>query len=400
MSDFKVEVVQLGAVTKHPNADRLDLTNVYADPATGAGGYTVIFETGQYKEGDLAVFVPVDSVVPETNEWAWLWGGVPNPTLRKRRVKAKRIRGIFSCGMLTGIPETIKGEFPGNVLGLDVAERCGITKYVDPSDSDETSPIKRGQHRKLAWYTRAWRWVGRNVFGVKYPGDSAQTRYGLAPPKLKHTPGHYDIENIRKHAGWFKEGEDVVILEKIHGQNASFVFAGGKLHLKSRSLWRPYEPSDAHNAWARVASRYSLESKLSAVPGLIVYGEAYGNFAGMPYGASATEPGFVAFDAYDSVTGTWLDWDRFVGVMGMLQIPVVPVLGRRAWFAGTHVESYAEGKSILNALAPTLPISGHRHVREGCVIKPAKERTIHGGQRVILKAHGEGFLTRKDALPS
>jgi hypothetical protein len=49
MSEFRVQVVQLGPIEKHPNADTLSCTEV--------DGYPVIFRTGDYAEGDLAVYL-------------------------------------------------------------------------------------------------------------------------------------------------------------------------------------------------------------------------------------------------------------------------------------------------------------------------------------------------------
>ena len=57
MSEFHVQVVQVGPVTKHPNADSLSCSEV--------DGYPVIFRTGDYVEGDRAVYVPVDAIVPD-----------------------------------------------------------------------------------------------------------------------------------------------------------------------------------------------------------------------------------------------------------------------------------------------------------------------------------------------
>lgn len=56
MSQFSVPVVVIGPVEKHPNADTLSITQVEGCP--------VIFQTVNFKEGDYAIYVPVDAVVP------------------------------------------------------------------------------------------------------------------------------------------------------------------------------------------------------------------------------------------------------------------------------------------------------------------------------------------------
>lgn len=402
MSEFAIEIVRVGEVHKHPNADRLELTTIHAAP-DGTGGYPVIFQAGLYKEGERAVYVPVDAVVPEAEEWAWLWEATPNPPPRKRRIKAKKLRGIFSMGLLHPVPALYKHY----AVGADLADVMGITKYEDPEESEgDIGPrAKRGVTKPRPWYVKAWRRVLR-FLGFNVPnGAGTGPQYGLEPPPLNHLPGVYGVEQFRKYGtSWFQPSEEVIVTEKIHGQNASFVVdATGKFHLKSRTRWRENDPTKADNAWAKVAARYDLEAKLATVPGVILYGETYGNFTDLPYGASKEAPGFVAFDAFDSVTGSWLPWDVFIGLCEQLEIPVVPTLYRGPVEGVT--KELADGKTTLNLLYTCM--EGHAgavvrslsHVREGFVIKPTSNRTQHGGQRIILKLHGEGFLTRKDPAP-
>lgn len=354
MTEFHVEVVQIGDIEKHPNADTLSITKVH-------GGYPVIFKTGDYKPGDLAVYVPVDAIVPDTAEWEFLG--------KHRRIKAKRLRGIFSMGLLTAAPEGAK-------VGADVAEQLGITRHDPDALAEEIAArITRAVAPPKPWYVRLWNWA----FGKKDP-----TR-PCAPPKLKYLPGVYDIEPYRKYGKhWFNPGELVLVTEKIHGQNASFVHDGKKLHIKSRTRWRKNDPAESQNVWARAAQRYDLEKKLRDHPGLILFGETYGNNSDMPYGEHGDA--FMAFDVYDSNKGQWLGYWEFQIFCKVLDIPMVPVLEMGPWRPDVAFEHHAEGKSTLA-----------NHVREGFVIKPVTERLIHGGQRVILKMAGEGYLTRKAA---
>ncbi len=61
MSEFHVQVVRVGPFHPHPNADTLNVTKVF--------DYTVVTKKDVLKEGDLAVYVPVDAVVPDTEDW-------------------------------------------------------------------------------------------------------------------------------------------------------------------------------------------------------------------------------------------------------------------------------------------------------------------------------------------
>ncbi len=372
MSEHHVEVVRLGPVQRHPNADTLSMTTVH-------GGYPVLFKTGTFSEGDLAVYLPVDSVVPDSEEWSWLAPAGSALRDKDRRIKAKRLRGIFSMGLLSAAPT-------GADVGQDVADQLGITKY-DPDLAAEREPTER-QPRNVPWWKVAY-WAVRRWLGLGHTGWTKP----VGSPKLKYHPGVYDIEPFRRYGQhWFEEGEVVVVTEKIHGQNASFVHDGKRLHVKSRTRWRRNDPTESQNTWAAVAKKYDLENKLAAYPWLVLFGETYGNNSDMPYGVERNKDGdaFLAFDVYDSNRGMWLDYPDFLSICKRVGVTAVPELALIPWSPTQYdaLMQVAEGKTTL---------AGGPHVREGFVIKPVRERMINGGQRVILKMAGEGYLTRKSA---
>lgn len=326
MSEFKVEVARVGKIIKHDNADTLSIADV--------NGYPVIIRTGEYSEGDLAVYVPIDAVVPSDDpRWSFLAGHT--------RIKAKRLRGVFSMGMLTK-PD------PDWAEGQDVREELRITKH-DPDIARE---------RVIC-------------------GDDA------SPPDL-FVPV-YDIEGLRRHRAILEPGEQVWISEKIHGQNARFVHDGEHLHVASRTR---FKKPDVDGCWANVARRYELAEKLSVFPGVAIYGETYGNNTDMAYGVKRSEEGdrLVLFDALDTRTGRWFDVDEFLSFAERLGLPIVPTLYRGPW--SHDLAALCEGKT-------TMP--GADHVREGIVVKPLFERTHRAVGRVFLKMAGEGYLTRKSA---
>lgn len=139
MSEFYVQIVRVGEVIKHSNADTLSLTKIH-------GGYPVIFRTGEYAPGDLAVYLPVDSLLPATDpRWDFMleaWrkehSGRPDPS--HVRLKAKRLRGVFSMGMLS------KAD-PAWIEGQDVRETLQIEKYEPPE------PMQMGgDKREGPWF--------------------------------------------------------------------------------------------------------------------------------------------------------------------------------------------------------------------------------------------------------
>ena len=342
MTEFHVEVVRIGKVEKHPNADSLSIVTVHS-------GYPVIFRTDDFREGDLAVYVPVDAVCPDRPEWEFL-----GPGLRNHRIGARRLRGIFSMGLLHKAPE-------GAVEGENVAAALGIRRYEDVIEEQN-----------------------------QYKGVSHTDGLEVPAPRLACMPRVYDIEGYRRFgASTFSPDEEVVVHEKVHGQNMRAAHDGERLHVGSRTRWLVTDPST--NTWANVAVRYGLAEKLANVPGLVVYGEAYGNNSDMPYGVKRSETGdaLAVFDVFDSTTGRWLDHDAVEVFCVERGLPHVPRLARGR-FADIEPSllAMAEGKS-------TIP--GADHVREGWVIKPTSERWDPRIGRVVLKLHGEGYLTRKAA---
>lgn len=322
MTDFHVEAVRVRNVQKHPNADTLSIAD--------AGGYPVIFQTGTYNDGDLAAYVPVDAVVPDSPEWAFLGGN--------RRIKAKRLRGIFSMGLLTKAPD-------GANEGDDLAEALGVVKYEPAEHGGKVS-------------------VGTNEAGP------------VGWDFVKYT----DIEPLRRWSNVIGPGVDVVLTEKIHGANARFCHDGERLWVGSRTQIKRH---DGENTWSQVATQLDLETKLANAPRMVFFGEVFGNVQDLKYGI-ASGATFRCFDVFSVDSMRYLNHEVARWAAQAVGVEWVPELYRGPWVE--ELRSFADGSSTLAS-----------HVREGFVVKPLEE--IHHGRlgRVILKHVGEGYLLRKVA---
>ena len=116
---FEVNISTL-TIANHPDADALEIAVI--------GGYNCIVRKGQYKDGDFAAYIPEDSVVPEDvlGELG-LTGKLAGS--KRNRVKAIRLRGVLSQGLLY----PVKGHKLSDTqceAGLDVKDQLGIVKYV------------------------------------------------------------------------------------------------------------------------------------------------------------------------------------------------------------------------------------------------------------------------------
>jgi len=320
MSEFHIQVVRVGKIEKHPNADTLGLTHVY--------DYPVITRLGDFQEGDLAVYVPVDAIVPADDpRWAFLDG--------HRRIRARRLRGIFSMGLLTQADPTW-------VLGQDVRKALRITKYEPPE------PMTTG-------------------------GED------------EHDPGYMpcytDIEGLRRWPDILVPGEEVVISEKLHGASGRWVHRDSRLWCASHHNWKRENPN---SIWWKVATRHGLAEKLAKRSDVGFYGEVFGQVQDLKYGAGKNDLFVRFFDAMEIATKRYLGWQEFVDVTDELGLERVPLLFVGPW--DPALRSHAEGPST---------VLGAANVREGMVVRPVLERFDDRIGRVVLKIHGEGYLTRE-----
>lgn len=317
MSEFHVRVVKLGSITKHPNADTLSVTNVE--------GYPVIIRTGDFSEGDKAVYVSVDAVVPKEPRWEFLGDSL--------RIKAKKLRGIFSMGILTQAN-------PEWEVGQNVQKELNIEKY-------EPAPPENPELNEL---------------------------------DLGYMPVYTDVEGLRRWSHLLIPGEEVFITEKIHGENFRATYKNDRLYVGSRTNVK--KDISVSQFW-KSAHHANLVAKLSTTTDIVVYGETFGHTGGFPYGTKPGYPNVLIFDALNAKTKSYLDVDNFLELMNQHKLATAPILYRGPW--SEDLRHLADGKSTLDP----------SHIREGIVVRPVKERFSEEIGRVILKLHGEAFLLRK-----
>lgn len=340
MSDWNPQVVEILSVEKHPFADNLDI-------ATVLGDYPVICKLGEYQVGDIAGYLPIDTVVPDTEQFYFLCpkqdkvvkyslGNVPE---KYRLIKAKKIRGIYSQGML------VKVDLP---VGTSLVEVLNLQKVQE--DEEETS-IK-----------------------LK-PGKTEKSPIGWSIP-------YYDICGLRQYSSCLLPDEELVITEKLHGSSASFCHDGQELWVKSRNL---YKRKGGGDSWWEIAIKYNLEEKLVNYLNFVFFGEIYGVQKGFTYDTTSGIR-IRFFDIFDVKSGRYLDYDIFLDITSKLGLDVVPELYRGKWLGKEIMYQYAEGMTTLAG----------KHIREGVVIKSVKERYEPKlNSRMILKLVGEGYNLKK-----
>lgn len=366
-STHKAEVVPV-VLEKHPDADSLSIVRVY--------GYTCCCRTSDWVGIDKGVYIVPDSVVSVTRpEFAFL--AEQAKADGKARIKAKRLRGVVSYGLLIPAPE-------GAQLGEDWAEKLGVERYEPPE-----------------------------------PGQSQKDKFVIggeeeAGPDFPTGPSYYDIDDLKLNGHRvFVEGEPVVVLEKCDGSNVRYLYWNDRFWVKSRNRWVKRIPDYSHitraslvekgiseedaqkivdrialkrlkiNGFWEILERHpELMEYLKTNPGTTVYGEVFGNTNRIKYGFQQGNV-FAAFDVFES--GRFLDIMEARRRMHAANVPFVPVLADALPYSLDAIQPLVEGTTVVAG-------AKEKTIREGVVVRPLVERWDPRLGRVILKCHSPDFL--------
>lgn len=360
MSSHTADVVRLGKIENHPDPETINLgvVKVY--------DYQVVVNKNQWKENDLAVYIFPDTLVPlELEEFAFL-RKEGKPKIQER-IRVKRLRGAWSEGLLIPAPE-------GMNEGDDAWERLKLERYQPPISG------KKGNGRPANLDSE---------FGTGGGWEEGPDHARLPFSK-------YDLENWKKFNYLFEDGEHVIITEKIHGSNAKYLFHDGRMYCGSRSGWRTEyslkgmnqeKVYDRGNIWWQALEQNPwIEEFCKLHEGFMLFGEVFGQVMDLKYGAGKNQIFFRGFDVFDTQNRKWIDnCDLFTFL--------VDDFGEETMAPTLYVGPYSKEKVLECTDGPSL-IPGADHVREGCVIKPTRERIDPRHGRIALKNVSNLYLER------
>lgn len=364
MSTLQVEICKIEKVELHPNADRLEIIQIK--------GWNCVVQKDSFHEGALALYIPIDSILPEEIEEK-IFGKNSKIKLDKHRVRTIKLRKVISQGLV------IKPEIVGIIKykeGENFTDKLGILKYEPPVEQ----PSIYGKCNRIK-------------------------KMYLNSNFHKYT----DIENIKNYTKVFQDGEEVYISEKLHGTSfrcgwvlneantywkkikkffgyfPKYEFIFGSRNVQLNSSHKKYNGFYDENIYAKVVVKYDLYKKLQF--GEVLYGEIVGDGiqSGYNYGLKNGE---VALYVYDIMLfDKWLDEPDFNNLCYLRNFPVVPLLYRGPFNIGIFI--YTNGASKL---APNA-----QPIREGCVIKSVPERLNPFTGRTILKSINEEYLLKDNS---
>jgi RNA ligase (TIGR02306 family) len=366
MSTFKVSVTEIREIKPHDNADRLEIAKVY--------DWDVVVRKDEYKVGDIIIYVPVDSILPQELEDK-IFGSDSKIKLHKHRVKSIRIRGHISQGMIINLNH-VKDDIyiDRDDLEKDMSSFLNISKYEPPAEDMPT--LMRVAKKKKA-------------------GN---------PNFKKYT----DIENFKYYDRTFQDGEQVYVSEKLHGTSFrcgwfkteantllkkvkkffgllpewEFCYGSRTVEISAKVMWNGgYYGEDVYGQMVQL---YDLKNRIPK--GFAVYGEIVGDGIqkGYNYGCKKGERMLYVYDIMDTNQMRWLDYPQFRRGISDLGLPSVPTL---------YVGPYS--KEVLDQHRDGDSKIGGQKVREGIVVKPVVERSTGSLSRVVLKYISDAYYLKQ-----
>lgn len=302
-------IEQINRVEHHSNADTLDVVSVK--------GWKSIVKRDSFKEGDLCIFVQPDSVLPDV-PWA-----EPYRKFSKKRVKAAKIRGVWSQGIVLPL-HIIEGDLALDATPTgDFTSILGITKYEEPVPQDLS--VRGGLPYQIP-KTDEERW--QNLERIPY-------------------------------------GEKINVTLKIDGQSATYFYKDGDFSVCSRSQ---RFKDEAVNHWTAHVDRYNIREKLERFcvdnkVNLALRGESYGRgIQAKPHNPhSKMDPALAVFSVYNIDR---MEYERindpyyFMRLCEELDLPMVPII-ERATLRESLITYYDELENLKGNPFEGVVINGH-----------------------------------------
>ena len=323
------------------------------------------------------IYLPPDTVLSEEFE-AKLFAPDAKIKLHKRRIKAIKIRGKISQGMIID-----PAEYP-----LDYVVQ-NVSKYEPPvAEMPRNMQVKKVR------------------------------------PDLKAFVRYSDIENFRYYDRIIQDGEEVDISLKVHGTNwrggwfkseantrfqkvlkflrlmPKWTFAWGsrtvqiqaKLIKRHQGFKSEEQGVNFGDVYTEMVHKYDLKTVIPQ--GYALYGEVYGSGIqkGYKYDAQGDEHKLVIFDIYNVEEKRYLNKDEFDAMMTRLHIRALTINGALlptapTVYRGPYSKEILDKHIAVNVLGT--------EVNEGVVIKPVVERSSPALSRVILKVINPEYHLQK-----
>jgi len=334
------------------NADKIEKVKVL--------GWQCVTKKDEFKQGQLCIYCEIDSLLPEKSEFEFLRN-------KEFRIKTMKLRGVISQGIV--FPLDILSEYDrlnileeynihgsDRIIGTDVTEKLGITKFEPP-----ISPQLMGQ--------------AKGNFPTHIVPKTAEIRLQSAIEILDEI-----------------KGKDIYITEKEDGTSFTAYYKDRIYGFCSRNLEQKNEPTNL-SIYAKISQQYKLEEKLKTYfdnhkINIAIQGEITGDgIAKNPLGLPRNTYQLHIFNVYDIDNQKYLDYELMKFIIRELELECVQVINTGLFkYNLEELLELSKGK-----------YKGTKNNREGIVIRPTKEEyseTLQG--RMSFKVINNDYLLKEE----
>ena len=377
----------------HADADRLSVVSVNA--------YTCVVATEDWQGVTKAVYIQPDTVVPDTEDFAFLKrnnsaraelernkgmlteadyqvslrhieDGEKGNT-KNLRITARRLRGVQSFGMLW--PTTECPLCKDGIRLLNSENDDGKMVHFIDGPGEEWPCLLTAEVGDDMWESMCLK-----RYEPPLPDEAGGQRDSAPDLPWLH---EYDVENFYNWPNVLSPGEEVVATEKLDGANSRFVYARDRetgeyrQFCGGREEWKQDNPLSLW--WRAFRAHPWLAEFCKAHPDWTVYGETFGNVQKLKYGVKPNQPNHIRiFDILK--VNAFMDYTELETILPAEYR--APVIYRGAWDAEKFKE-LSLGNSTFAA-----------HLREGIVVCPVTERHDRALGRVKLKLVSFDLLSK------
>lgn len=300
------------SVSTIPGADRVEKIQVL--------GWQLVSRKGEFQPGDYCVYLEIDSCLPDTSTFSFLWPDGKRPD--NFRLRSKRMRGVLSQGL--ALPVSVLPESCHIIEGLDVTTQLSVTKWEPASTSGA---------REIA-----------GNFPTHLFNKTDEIRLQSVPEVLD------ELRGVECYAAVKLDGQSLTYAKHCDSEGETRFVCTRNYALKDIE-------GSPHWDMARKLGIFEKMPTGFAVQGEFIGESIQGNRLGIRGKA------FHAFQIFDISKQAYLDFADFKEFCSRYSIPTVPVL----WVKPLDMNLEA-------ALAAADGSYDSGHPREGIVVRPTQER--------------------------
>lgn len=276
-------------------------------------GWQVVVKKGEFQVGDKCIYIQIDTVVPETEQFEFL-------RERNFRVKTIKLRKQLSQGLIIPLANS-RAVRESVIEGQDVTESIGVKKY----EKIDNNPQKYEKPKQLKIWYKKWIYLFKyNYLYNWFPNLRPKTR----SPFPTHLVGITDEERIQNIPQILKDykNKKFIVSYKLDGSSITIIHEKILRKSKFRICSRRFELHDKKNDWYNVFINTKFDQEILKLvkyfktDAIIVQGECIGKFNGNHH--NLTQDDIRLFNIY--VNGKRLKQNEFYEVCKKWNIPCCP----------------------------------------------------------------------------